>query len=224
MRHLVAAILASVLAANLPVGAEAPHVFRYRVRLVKPLGDERGELRLSRDGVEYKSENGKTVIRIPLSDVLHADLSDRHVIRLRTYDISIRKALGRRAIAFRVEDAEIDEGLIRFLAANSSRPMTASYSIPGEGVEIPAYHRHRFGGCHGVLVISEAGIRFVSRRETDSRTWLYRDVETVGSMNEFHFRVSTLIETFNLDLKERIPLWVYERVWRHVSEGESRNR
>ena len=66
---------------------------------------------------------------------------------------------------------------------------------------------------HGKLQIGSNSIRFVTANKTDSRTWLYRDMDTIGSMAPFHFRVSTPVETYNFDLKERLPADAYQLAW-----------
>ncbi len=49
--------------------------------------------------------------------------------------------------------------------------------------------------------------------KADSRTWLFRDIQTIGSSGPFNFRVSTELESYNFDLKERLPEWAYDFAW-----------
>ncbi len=178
---------------------------------------EAGRLVISDAGVSYRSDHQKTVIEIPLINVFQADVSDPKVIRIETYDIMKQKLLGHRVHVFRLRSGVHDELPTRFLSKALQRPVIGAFGhAPQPEAVIRAYHRHRFGGCHGTIRIDSDAIRFASDRPEDSRTWLYRDLETLGTMNPFHFRVSTLAETFNFDLKERLPESAYELAVRRV--------
>jgi len=206
-----------ILAIGLVATAFGADEFRYPVIRGKLLKDEPGQLEISKGGLSYRSADGKTAIRVPLQDILEADLSDPKVIHIETYDILKRRLTGRRVYTFRLRDSRHDEALTRFLVDALPRPVIGAFGTASQGAfEILAYHRHRLGGCHGKLEIGADAIRFVSDRPGDSRTWLYRDVETIGNMTPFHFRVSTLVETYNFDLKDRLREDAYRLAWQHV--------
>jgi hypothetical protein len=202
---------------GLVTGANAADEFRYQVFRSKFPRDEAGQLEISRAGVAYRSDNGKTKLQIRLVDILEADLSDPKAIRLETYDVVKRRLTGRRTHTFRLREGKHDEVLVRFLVDSIPRPVIGSYGSASSGAfEIWAYHRHRLGGCHGKLQISAENIRFASENPEDSRTWLYIDMETIGTMTPFHFRVTTLAETYNFDLKERLPEGAYRLAWQQL--------
>lgn len=178
---------------------------------------EAGQLVISDAGIRYRSDHHKTVIDIPLLNVFQADVSDPKVIRIETYDITKKNLLGRQLYEFRLRSGAHNEKLTRFLSNVLQRPVVGTFGpAPQPEATIRAYHRHRLGGCHGTIRIDSEAIRFASDRPEDSRTWLYRDLETLGTMNPFHFRVSTLAETFNFDLKERLSETAYELAARRV--------
>ena len=178
---------------------------------------EAGRLVISAVGISYRSDQQKTVIDIPLLNVFQADVSDPKVIRIETYDIAKKKLLGRQVYVFGLRGGVHDELLTRFLSKALQRPVIGAFGpAPQPEAEIRAYHRHRLGGCHGTIQIDLDAIRFLSDRPEDSRTWLYRDLETLGTMNPFHFRVSTLAETFNFDLKERLAESAYDSAVRRI--------
>lgn len=192
----------------------AEDTFRYAVVRATPLRGEHGRLEISKAGVSYRSANGKTAIHIAAADIREADLSDPAIVRITTYDILKRRLTGHRTHTFRLLDGKHEESLTRFLVDTLDRPVVGAYGAAEEGgFEIPAYHRHRLGGCNGKLQIGSNSIRFVTGNKTDSRTWLYRDIETIGSMAPFHFRVSTLVEAYNFDLKERLAADAYQLAW-----------
>jgi hypothetical protein len=68
-------------------------------------------------------------------------------------------------------------------------------------------------GASGLLKIGSESIQFVSDKPADSRTWLYRDIETIGRPDSFRFRVTTSRETYVLELKEDLPEAAYELAW-----------
>jgi len=179
---------------------------------------ELGELVVDDRGFAYKSLNGKKAIEIAFPDVRRADVSHPRVIRIETYDRLRRKAGGNAVHSFRLREPIEGDALARFLAGKLERPPMASYDIGlSQEPEIATYHRHMVGGCHGKLQIGQNGVRYLSDRSGESRTWLYRDVESIGSMNAFHFRISTVAETYNLDLKSRLPEETYRRAFQIVA-------
>ena len=199
------------------VGVQAADSFEFSVFRDQLPRKEAGHLMISETGLSYRSENQKTTIGIPMLSVFQADLSDPKVIRIETYDILKQKLLGRRVHVFRLTDAMPDDALARFLSKALQRLIIGAFGpAPQPEAAIRAYHRHRLGGCHGTIRIDSDGIGFLSDRPEDSRTWLYRDLATIGTMNPFHLRVSTLAETFNFDLKERLPETAYDFAVRRV--------
>lgn len=193
------------------VSAQAADSFEFSVFRDHLPRKEAGQLIISDAGISYRSDHQKTVLDIPLINVFEADVSHHRIIRIETYDIVKQKLLRRQIHVFRLRNGVHDESLTRFLSKALQRPVIGSFgpAPPPEAV-IRGYHRHRLGGCHGTIRIDPGGIRFESDRPQDSRTWLYRDIETLGTMNSFHFRVSTLAETFNFDLQERLSEAAYD--------------
>jgi len=213
MIFLIAAFFA--LASNL----WADDIFRYSVYLERLPRQEKGELVIGQTSISYRSEDGKRSIQIPFGDIYEADVSNPREVRIETYDALKRRLLGRQVYTFKHREVEHGPDLARFFAAHLKRPVVGFLASPSQGdvYELPAYHRHRFGGCHGKLRIDASGIQFVSDRAQDSRTWSYSDIETVGTMNAFNFRISSLNETYNFDLKERLPPAAYDLSFKSVT-------
>jgi hypothetical protein len=121
--------------------------------------------------------------------------------------------LERRSYEFRL-DEDHGSDLAKFLAERLKRPVIGAYDVgSNDHFNVPAYHRHLFGGAHGVLAIGPDGIQFKTETKADSRTWLYRDIQTIGSSGPFNFRISTESETYSFDLKERLPERAYDFAW-----------
>lgn len=212
MKRLVVIVLA---AAALALAQQED--FEYRVHRVKVTRDEPGQLRITKDGVDYRADKAKTSFRIPLKDIHEIEATPPKRIRVETYDRLARELGGRREYTFRLRDGAVSERLVQFLAAHVNRPVIGDYGSASEALfRIAAYHRHRFGGAAGDIELDQQAVRFTSEKPGESRTWPYRDIETVGAMNAFHFRVSTLAETYNFDLKERLPDAAYDFVVRQI--------
>lgn len=175
-------------------------------------------LLIDESGISYRSDSKKKSIQLPFLEIYEADVSNPRQIRIESYEMLKRKLMGHRSYTFKLRDSESSVGLVRFLSAHVKRPVKGFQDIQSKtAFEIPAYHRHRLGGCNGSLRIGEREIQFVADLTQDSRTWAYDQIETIGSMSSFHFRVSTLAETYNFDLKEPLPTAAYDLSFRSVA-------
>jgi hypothetical protein len=201
--------------------------FQYEVVRTKSLQkNEPGQLRIDTAGIEYRSANGKTSIRVPFIDLHEMDVSDPSAIRIETYEMLKRRLSGRRSYVFRLRfsrGVEENDRLTQFLSERIHRPLLGSQTTAAKPeFEIPAYHRHVLNGCNGTLQITPEGIRFLSTQEDHSRTWKYSEIQTIGGSDPFSFRVTTLAETFTFDLKDRLSKEAYELVWQRVYDLEPR--
>jgi hypothetical protein len=191
--------------------------FHFEVFRTKLPRNEPGALDMNEGGISYRSDDGKTEYALPFADIREADVSVPGRIRLRTFDVTKRRLGGNKELVFRLREGAQDEALGHFLAEHLVRPVVGSYGLSQKNAyQIPAYHRGALSGSHGTLTIGSTGIEFSSKKEKDSRTWLYRDIQTVGTPDPFRFRVTTYVETFTFDLKERLPEEAYRLAWQEV--------
>ncbi len=193
--------------------ASAADNFELEVSRSRILSHQLGTLRVDAQAVTFQSRDGKTRITIPLRDLREAAVADPRALRFETYD--------RREQVFRARsDAPVEE-LAKFLTAHVHRPVVGHYP-EGARFRAAAYHRRALGGTSGMLEIGDDGIQFVSEKPVDSRTWLYRDIETIGRPDSYRFRVTTNRETYVLELKEDLPAGAYEFAWNKVYRLEGR--
>src|SRR5258708_15360021 len=112
--------------------------------------DEPGQLRIDTSGIEYRSANGTTSIRLPFIDVHEMDVADPSAIRVETYEMLRRKLSGGRSYVFRLRPSrgvEENDRLTQFLSERIHRPLLGSQTIAAKPeFEIPAYHRHVLNG------------------------------------------------------------------------------
>ena len=213
-RILALALLAPLLAALAENG-----VFDLKVTRVRMARNQRGDLHIDSEAVTFRSSDGKTTITIPIKDLREADVADPHALRFEAYEVQKWKPVERREFLFRAQPEAPVEELAQFLAARVHRPVVGHYATTSQ-FQIAAYHRRTLRGADGTLEIGEDSIRFVSDKPADSRTWLYRDIETMGKPDSFRFRVTTNRETYVLELKAELPEAAYQLAWRKVYKIE----
>ncbi|MGI8744455.1 MAG: hypothetical protein ACR2NN_18155 [Bryobacteraceae bacterium] len=213
--NLVRVLALTLLNGALVVGAPRKDVFDLDVSRVRIPKDQRGTLHIDSQGVAFQSQDGKTRIRISLRELREADVADPRALRFQTYEVSKWKPTERREYTFRAQPDAPVEDLARFLTESVHRPVVGHYA-QGSEFKVAAYHRRTLNGTSGILEIGESSIQFVSDKPSDSRTWLYRDIETIGRPDSFRFRVTTNRETYVLELKEDLPEAAYEFAWSKI--------
>jgi hypothetical protein len=200
---------------GLLVGAPGKEVFDLEVSRSRIPKDQPGTLHIDSQGVTFLSRDGKTRITVSLRDLREADVADPRALRFETYEISKWKPMQRREYTFRAKmDAPVEE-LAQFLTGRVHRPVVGHYPEDSQ-FRVAAYHRRTLNGTSGILEIGADSIQFVSDKPTDSRTWLYRDIETIGRPDSFRFRVTTNRETYVIELKEDLPEAAYEFAWSKI--------
>ena len=211
MCRVVVLVLLAVVSGPLARGE-----FRYEVRRDKFWRSEAGVLTIDVSGVHYRSENEKTLLDFVFDDIRKADVSDSQEVRFFTYQRSKKRLARPRLYQFQILEGTTGEALAEFLAERLERPVVGAYGIQEGAGGIPAYHRHVLGGCDGTLRFDRDAIRFDSMNRKHSRTWVHADIETIGTMDPFHFRLTTYAETYNFDLKERLSPEDYRSIWYSV--------
>ncbi len=211
---LIRVLTLTLLYATLVI-AQGKDVFDLEVSRLRIPRDEPGTLHIDSRGVAFQSRDGKTRIMISFRDLREADVADPRALRFETYEVSKWKPVERRGYKFRAQPDAPVEDLARFLTEHVHRPVVGHYA-QGSQFKVAAYHRRALNGTSGILEIGESAIQFVSDKPADSRTWIYRDIETIGRPDSFRFRVTTNRETYVLELKEDLPEAAYEFAWSKI--------
>ena len=197
------------------VAAPKNGVFDLKVTRVRTLRDQPGDLHIDAQGIAFRSADGKTSITIAMKDLRDVDVADAHVLRFGTYEVQKWKPVERVEYTFRAPPDTSVEDLGNFLTAHVQRTVVGHYPEESQ-FQAAAYHRRVRTGTSGVLKVGLESIQFVSDKPADSRTWLYRDIETIGRPDSFRFRVTTNRETYVLELKEDLPEAAYELAWSKI--------
>jgi hypothetical protein len=197
------------------IAATENGVFDLKVTRVRTLRDQPGDLHIDDKGITFRSTDGKTSIEIPMKDLRDVSVADPHALRFGTYEVQEWKPVERVEYTFRTPPETSVEDLGNFLTAHVHRTVVGHYPEESQ-FQAAAYHRRIRAGASGLLKIGAESIQFVSDKPADSRTWLYRDIETIGRPDSFRFRVTTNRETYVLELKEDLPEAAYELAWSRI--------
>ena len=190
-------------------------VFDLKVTRVRTVRDQPGDLHIDGQGIAFRSTDGKTSITIAMKDLRDVDVADARALRFGTYEVQKWKPVERVDYTFRaLPDTSVEE-LGSFLSARVHRTVVGHFPEESQ-FQAAAYHRRVRAGTSGLLKIGPESIQFVSDKPSDSRTWLYRDIETIGRPDSFRFRVTTNRETYILELKEDLPEAAYELAWSRI--------
>ncbi|MBI1894926.1 MAG: hypothetical protein HYS04_00105 [Acidobacteria bacterium] len=199
------------------VAVAGAQTFTFEVERVRLQRNETGKLEIDGSGVHYRSANGKTALDVPFADIHEADLSDSRQIRIETYERLKRELGGRREHVFKLLGDPYDDRLKQFLRARLERSLLAAVISGTPPIfSADAYHRHRAGGCPGRFEIAEDGLRFTSENAKHSRTWRWRDLESIGQADSLSFRITSPSETYHLELKQRLTGGAYDFAWRKL--------
>jgi len=205
----------TALASLFAMAAPQNSVFDLKVTRVRTLRDQPGDLHIDSQGITFRSTDGKTSIEIPMKDLRDVSVADAHELRFGTYEVQKWKPVERVEYTFRAPPDTPVEDLGNFLTAHVHRTVVGHYPEESQ-FQAAAYHRRVRAGTSGFLKIGQESIQFVSDKSADSRTWLYRDIETIGRPDSFRFRVTTNRETYVLELQEDLPEAAYELAWRRI--------
>jgi hypothetical protein len=220
---LIGIVVLLALAVQFIVAQNAPDVFDLKVERVRMLKDQPGDLHIDRNGITFQSRDGKKKISLSIDDLREADVADSRALRFQAYEVQKWKPIDRREYVFRATEEAPVEALAQFLAARIHRPVVGHYPSAAK-FQVPAFHRRTRAGAHGTLEIGDEAIRFVSDKPSDSRTWIYRDIQTIGRPDSYRFRVTTNRETYVVELKTGLPEEAYEFAWSKVYNLERSSR
>ena len=95
--------------------------------------------------------------------------------------------------------------------------------------EIPVKHLLRFGGDEGVLQVGSDEIVYRSAKKSESRTWRYQDIDSIGSSGLFQLTITTFerakthygnLKGFNFELKQPLEEARYNDLWLRLNQSK----
>jgi len=199
-------------------GAQAES-FEFSVKHDHTLGSCEGKLVAGEKEIRYEATNGKHSRAWAYIDIQKLDVVSPTRLALKTFESQSWKKLERdKAFEFSLLDGKVTPEQQEFLRAKLSRPMVARLVEKADRSSslLPVRHRHRLGGCEGQLSVEEERLIYSTDHASDNRVWKLREIETIGSPDPYHLRVTTYNETFTFDLKSPLDSKIYDFLWKKI--------
>lgn len=187
MRYSIILIFLSVVLLAGPFALAQRYEFPVEHRHL--LRNCRGTLIVTPAGITYETGHRQDARSWRYTDLQGIKVLAPGEIELATFEDQ-RRLLGRdRFFHFRLLQGEIPPAALALLFANTTRPVVSNIppsAAPGESpgsaaaplFRVPVKHRHRWGGCDGVLSIYPDRVDFESSDvPRDSRSWRYSDLD-----------------------------------------------
>src|SRR2546426_1611259 len=184
-------------------GDSAPGLsWQSHARLRHGLKATRGNLILSGDGIEFRSDEERFSDRWLFSDVETFALTSRRLV-ITDYENRHHHLPGERRFRFDL-DKSLPPPVAAQLAERVGKPVRNGDPDPKEPslVTIPARHGTRFGGTIGTLRFRDDGIDYVAAGREGSRSWRWSDIQTLANPDSYHFSIGGYRETFEFELKQ----------------------
>jgi len=212
-----------------------PNEFRFLVKHDHLRKSCEGELVINEDGIEYITDFEQHERYWDFVDIKLLKLISKNEIEVQTYTqyrpkLTLNQSLkvGRdESFRFKLIEGELTQQISAFLQNKIKKPMATTFVEMDSETVSPAFtlrvrHRHRWGGCPGILKVYDDKLIFQSYTEpTDSRLWRWSDLQGVGRSGRFKFEVMTFEpqmggpeKPYNFDLKEEMTDEMYDFVWK----------
>lgn len=194
-----------------------------------------GELVINEEGIEYITAFEKHERYWDFGDIKLLKLISKTEIEVQTYTtyrpkLTLNQSLniGRdESFRFKFLEGEMTQEISNFLQGKIKKPMATSFVGVGDEAAPPIYslpvrHRHRWGGCSGLLKVYDDRLVYQSYTEPkDSRLWRWSDIQGLGRSSRYKFEITTFEPQFggpekpyNFDLKEEMTDEIYDFVWK----------
>lgn len=201
--------------------------FRFPAREDQIVGGRDGELIIGSEGITFSTANDKHRRAWKYNDIGLIELPTPQRVRIWTYQ-DREWMLGKdQHYTYNLAEPQIDKTVIDFLRNRATRPFVVAFAtvVEGEAVvtEIAVKHKHRLGGCQGVIKIYKDRISFITSEENHSRDWHWDDIESVGRAGQWQLELATYerevggsARSYHFQLKEPLPSHVYDIIWHRV--------
>lgn len=193
--------------------------FEFKVKHEHLRGSCRGKLVIDDSQIQYVADRGKHSRQWTYVDIQTLDVSPKK-IELQSFQSGPKWKLGSdKEYEFTILDGELTYVHQEFLRSKVRRPMVARLVVSSFAPlqKLPVRHRHTLGGCEGIVGIYGDRIVYSTDHARHSREWRYSDLETVGSPDRYHLRITSQNETFTFDLKTALEQKTYDFLWDKVN-------
>ena len=196
----------------------------FRAKHDHSLGSCDGKLIATDREIRYDATDGKHSRMWAYIDIQKLDVAAPTRLVLKTFESQSWKKLERdKVFEFSLLEGKLTSEQQEFLRAKLSRPIVARLVEKADqgSTLLLVRHRHRLGGCEGQLSVEEGRLIYLTDHAGDNRVWMLREIETFGSSDPYHLRVTTYNETFTFDLKSPLDPKVYDSLWKKIYRLEN---
>lgn len=195
-----------------------------------------GELVINDKGIEYITDFEKHTRYWDFIDIKMLKLISKTEIEVKTYttyrpELNLDQALNLgsdESFRFILLEGELTQGISEFLLSKIKKPIATTFVETDDKTAPPVFtlpvrHRHRWGGCPGILKVYEDKIIYQSNTEPkNSRLWRWSDLQSLGRSSRFKFEITTFEpeilggpeKSYNFDLKEEMTDEMYDFLWK----------
>jgi len=197
--------------------------FEYKVMHHHTLKNCRGTLKITPEGVEYRTPHPKDSRKWRYEEIRTLEVKSPTEISVVTYEDQKRWVGKDKVFEFALLGKKATPELSVFLLSRVKRPMELAV-IPEEGgkpaFQVPVKHLHTVVGAMGVLRIYPDRIVFQSSKVGDSRYWRLADIERFSQPDRFRFQIVSYVpkaggptEVYNFQLLGDLPEGVLDYLW-----------
>jgi hypothetical protein len=195
-----------------------------------------GELVISEEGIEYVTDFEKHQRHWDFVDIKMLKLISKTEIEVKTYttyrpELNLDQALNigsDESFRFKLLEGELTQDISEFLLSKIKKPLATTFVETDDEAAPPVFalpvrHRHRWGGCPGILKVYDDKIIYQSYTEPkNSRLWRWSDLQSLGRSSRYKFEITTFEpdllggpeKSFNFDLKEEMTDEMYDFLWK----------
>ncbi|RMG55017.1 MAG: hypothetical protein D6723_03690 [Acidobacteria bacterium] len=223
---LIMSLLMGTMALIL-AGSVRAQPFEFHVEHDHRLGHCRGTLVIGPETIQYRTPHRKHERIWRYTDIKRIEIRSPRIIHIVTYESRGKLWSANRRFEFKLRDEDITAAVSDFLLRRVTRPLVLSVLPTIERQPtfvIPAKHRHRRGGCEGVLKVYPDALVFASQNPKHTRYWRYQDIQQIGRLGPYQFEVATYEHqvggpdrVFHFELKERLDDPIYDYLWVRVN-------
>jgi hypothetical protein len=222
-------IFLSILLLALHIHAEGQTEYKFTVQHDHLYKYCEGELIITQSGIEYRTDHKKHRRSWPYIDIKMIKIVSPTHLSVLTYENSRIKIGMDESFSLVLTKGKITADINQFISSHIKRPFSTTFTKSGDKPQytVQVRHRHRFGGCVGVLKIYSDGMAYEAEKESkNSRYWGWKDIESIGRSGPFQIEVRTYepqiggpTRVFNFDLKQKLDDQVYDYVWDKVYQS-----
>ena len=228
-RHVCRTTIAAtlIILGYVSAAAAAGPPFELAVERDRLVGDSKGTLVFTADGIEYQTPKKDDARRWAYDDIKQLQILSPTRVAVLTYeDRGVLKLGEDRTFEFKVVQASVSSELVTFLLERIDRPIVTAVMPAYDGnplFRVRVKHQRWGRGSEGTLVMYDTRLVYLTEQEANSRYWRFRDIYSVLRLDRYRLQVTTYeggsgsTRTFVFELKSDLPDEFYDALWARVN-------